>query len=268
MAMKVFCKFENKQVNTEYYDCPNRFKNCKECPKRKWSSKIHRPISLIKQNRLSSDKEQKRDLFSDWNVYPIHCWWGRDPETNQLKPDFVIGLEDSVILDYLIYNFEKEASGDQAKGMGKFWWHVERLFEWKQGGWKYLTQEEKDILRAAKDGSTEAIQKLVIANPKMIRIPFVAKVLEDLIRTVKFRNGKEFQKAKKLWLGFLPKRENHKHIIKDEYLIKALRNIMEVKGCTKEKAAKILHRDDPSLSEERLRKISVGIVHKKIKQIG
>ena len=267
MNDKVFCKFEKKQVNVQYYECPNRFKNCNECPKLKRLSKIYPSITSRKKNHSGPNREQKRDLFSDQNVYPVHCWWGRHPETNELRPDFVIGLEDSAILGNLIYTFEREVNKSQAKGMEKFWSEVERLFEWKEGHWECLARKEKEILRAAKDGSIGAIQRLVIENPRMIHIPFIATAMENLLRTVKFRNGKKLKEAQRLWRGFLPKRGNHKYVIKDEHLIKALRNIMEVKGCTKEEAVVILHRDDPSLSKERLRKISVGVAHRKIKQI-
>jgi hypothetical protein len=224
--------------------------------------KHKRSIISKEQNRSGPGNEKKQDLFSGWNVYPAHCFWSRDSRTNKLTPDFVFGLEDSQILGCLFYQFEREAKEGEAKGMEKFWWKVQNLLERKQRNYECLTEEEKKILREAKDGSVEAIQKLVIANPRLIHLPFVADYMESLIRAVKFQDGGKSKEAKRSWQGFLPKRIHNKHVIGDEYLVKALRSIMDLKKCTKEKAVEILHHNDPSFKKERLRKISVGIKQK------
>jgi hypothetical protein len=259
MKDKIFCRFEKKEVNVQYYECPNRFKNCRYCRKLKRSSEVQRSIVSKKQNHPDPNDERRQDLFSDWNIYPLHCHWSRKPRSKKLIPDFIVGLEDSAILESLIYEFDKEANEGRAKGMEKFWRKAEQLCQWKKGNWECLIEEEKRILSKAKDGSIEAIQKLVIANPKLIHVPFVADIMENLIRTVKFKEWAESKRARKSWGKFLPKRVHNKHIVTNEYLAKALTKIIEVRKCTKKDAEAILHRSDRSLKKERLRKISVGV---------
>lgn len=259
MKDKIFCRFEKKEVNVQVYECPNQFKNCRYCRKLKRSSKIQRSIISRKQDHSGPSNKGKQDLFSSWNIYPLHCHWSREPRSKKLVPDFVAGLEDSTILESLVYQFDKEASEGSVKGMENFWWKTNRLCQWKKGNWECLIEEEKRILNEAKNGSIEAIQKLVIANPRLIHLPFVADAMENLIRMVKFKSGKERKEAKRLWKGFLPKVVHNKHIIANIYLTKALTKIMEVRKCTKKDAEAILHRSDRSLKKERLRKMSVDV---------
>lgn len=260
MKDKTFCRFEKKEVNTQYYFCPNRFINCEKCPKLKRSSKASRPLKLAKKNSLCTNIKQNRDPFSDWNVYPFDMHLSLDPKTN--KPsveDIIVGLEDSEILNSLIDAYEQEANKGKAKGMEAFWRAVEALSKWKQGNWECLNPEEKNILEEAKKNSIEAIQKLVIENPRLVQLPFVADAIEDPIRTVKIGDRLKIKEARKLWQGFLPKRDKHKNIIKDEHLSGILKMIMRMCTCTKEEASDAIFSHDPSISRERLRKISVSL---------
>lgn len=266
MKDKIFCRYEKKEVNIQYYLCLNEFVNCGKCPKlrpRLGTLQPAKPIRKISSN-LDNNKS-KREPFSDWNTYPVEIILIEDPKTGAMAlKDFIFVLENSALLDFLIETYKREAKEDRDKGLEAFWRKVESFSRWRQGEWECLTEEEKSILQSARGGSVEALQKLVVANPRMVHLPFVADKIENLIRAIKFGDGKEIKKARKQWQGFLPKRSNHKAILRDEHLAGVLKMIVTMTKANKKKeAVEILLDHDPSIGEERLRKISIGMGDKK-----
>lgn len=262
------CLYERGKVQIKNPTCPQcsyylRYISPASPPK----IKLHKKISKYRNSKVPKGLKKPHDLFSDWDISPIQTYWSQNPRTNELHlEDVVFGLEDSVLLDHLIHAYQEGFKESQDKGLEAFEKEMESLFRWRQGDWECLTQEEKKILMAAKDGSIEAIQKLAVANPKMIRLPFIGSIMENLIRTCKFGDGKEIREAKTLWMGFLPKRGNHKSILKEEHLFGILTQIMRITKKRKEDAIDILLDHDPSINSERLRKISVGAKAKIVKK--
>lgn len=262
MKDKAFCRFERKEVNTQYYSCPNRFVSCEKCPKLRPRLRTPHPLKS-KITSSPKDKRPERELFSDWDTYPFNITFQKNLNTGTITiRDCVYVQQDSELIDSLIETYKKEAKEDRDKGLEAFWGAVESLSRRRPGKWECLTDEEKNILGSARGGSIEAIQRLVIAHPGMVHLPFVADEIENLIRSVKFGVGKEIEGAKKLLEGFLPKRRNHKVTLRDEHLVGILNMIMRIANKNKRQASRMLLDYDPSIGEERLRKISVGIKNK------
>jgi hypothetical protein len=221
-----FCKFTRTRVNPVYYDCPDKF-NCDRCQR---LDKKKRQVILPKKKEFPP-----KVLFEGDEV----AYSG--PNKLILKPDW-LPLEKAV-RKYRLYTQDAEIDGVKA-----FWEKWESLCNWKEGSWEYLSKEEKHLVAKAREGSVRAIQRLVVLNPRMIRLPFVIDFLERIIRTVKYEKGEKLREAQGQWKGFLPTRESHKNITPNHVLKHLLKSTMAEKSITKGKAIKHLLKAFPDIN--------------------
>ena len=69
MKDRIFCKFEQKEVNIQYYDCPENF-NCKKCS-RSTQSKVkitrsHDQRLLPKDRKKFSQQDDNKETFYEF----------------------------------------------------------------------------------------------------------------------------------------------------------------------------------------------------------
>jgi hypothetical protein len=135
-------------------------------------------------------------------------------------------------LGYLIAAYRNELRKNEKKGLKFFWNRAQRL---NKGNIKLktgkildqLTQEEMSLLEEAQNGSIKAIQKLVDADPEIIKLPFVAEVMIWILYTYKVTKGPLGNIRYVLWPGFLPERTGGKLHISDKSLRMRLIELME-----------------------------------------
>lgn len=127
---------------------------------------------------------------------------------------------DDWLLDMLIDRYEEALRSPYLRGPG----HAEALF-WEEVK-KYaveLTQGELDILNKAKGGDLRAVQILVKANGRILRLPFAQTAIIELLRQQKYNTSKEGAALKDKWGDFLHKRAKGK-ILYDNTSFEALVN--------------------------------------------
>jgi hypothetical protein len=245
----IYCKVEKKKINPQYYPCENSF-HCDSCPKSKPKRKTKKKKLILVRRSCPSIPFYSNDDGGTLETYAY--------KENGEWHHFLV--KDSYVLKMAISHYLSHTKEPMSKGMEAFWTQIERFCKWTQGNWSCLTEEERDLLAKAKDGSLEAIQKLVVANPKMVHIPFVANVFENLIRDYKYNRDtkKNLKGIKKEWLGFLPLRESNKDPIPDYALSEFLKGVMDRNRITKEKASEILLKKFPFLTKSKLGKLRIN----------
>lgn len=109
---------------------------------------------------------------------------------------------DDYILEALIGVYEKSLASLELEGpehaVHFFWQAVKEYASNKQ-----LTDAELKILYKAKEGNLCAIQTLVKANSRMLRLPFVQDAMIALLKEQKYSTEKNGPTIKDRWTGFL-----------------------------------------------------------------
>jgi hypothetical protein len=112
--------------------------------------------------------------------------------------------KDSEILSHLTGVFRDELKlNGEIKALDKFWQEVKVLHEHGP-----LTKEMEKILVDASKGKIKAAAVMVRANPIVIHLPFIAKVLRYVVSQHKYLDakGEILKDVKYLWNEFLPAR--------------------------------------------------------------
>lgn len=162
-------------------------------------------------------------------VYAVDPDAGLDAHTAAYKGG---APADDLLLDFLVDKYEDALKSPYLKGPE----HAEAMF-WEDvkglAAEGLLTQAELDIMNRAKSGDLRAVQGLVKANSRIIRLPFVQDSLINVLRQQKYSTEKNGPALKYKWEDFLHARPKGKVMYAPEniiFLVERARDILNREG--------------------------------------
>jgi len=224
-----FCKYTKTKINPAFFPCPSNF-YCNECL---W-------LKTKKKERKTLPPKEKKIL-----ARPLF----ESQEVTYSGPDKPIFEQDWQPLKRAIREYKLNVRNAETVGEEVFWKKIESLCNWEDGNWAYLAEEEKTLILEGRKGSIKAIQKLVMLNPEMVHLPFVADILERIIKSVKYGDGRKIRQGREQWKGFLPSRESHRNPVPKNILRHLLKATMDERSITKAKAIKHLLKAFPTITK-------------------
>lgn len=207
MTDRIFCRFERKEVNTQYYDCPDHF-NCNECsrliPPNIKAPRSHGEFTSPQKEKKSPPQVDRKegpfwDSGSQW-VYSV----------------------DSAKLRHLLSVHRRALEAAQKKALKVFWNEAKKL---TRGNLKLksglilnrITPEEMSLLEEAERGSDQAIRILIEASPLAIELPFVRYKMVEILHKYKVSES-PLNPIREVWCKLLPNRSGGRLRVSNESL--------------------------------------------------